>query len=526
MRFSPRRGEISALLLLSGLLGLFAGLSLSWDLCEDSPVMAYLAYAVDRFQLTPYRDLFDMNLPGTYGLYLLLGRCGGYTDLGYHCGDLIILGVLLAGTAYWMRPFGRRTAWLAALLFGFFYLGSGPAVSMEREYLILLPLLAALIFLTFFRLGPGWRAAAVGLCLGMAALIKPQALLVVPLLAAFLLWMDTAPGAGPRLPGIARVAGALAAGTVAPLAVAAVWLLSSGAWPGFRDMVVDYWPLYNALTGSGEVVLGVARLKYLAAGTVQFGGLHVWLASAALGLYLVLYRTTAAPAQKRQALLLAGLAAVCALLPAVAGKFWPYHWLPCAYFLLLLSSLCLSGPLRAARRGERIYPKLALVAVMALGLRPPPGFLAWVQGEGLGTQRHRLAREVAADLKTRLQPGDRVQPLDWTEGAVHAMLLAGAPPATPFLYDFHFYHHADSPCIQGLRQQFMDGLAAAPPRFIIRTTRRDTVLSGARAAGHFPALDEFLGRHYAPAAEGSGYVIFERQEALAGEFSRLGSRPF
>ena len=47
--------------------------------------------------------------------------------------------------------------------------------------------------------------------------------------------------------------------------------------------------------------------------------------------------------------------------------------------------------------------------------------------------------EIAAFLLAAdLQPGDTVLPVDWTEGAVHAMLIAKALPASPFIYDYYF----------------------------------------------------------------------------------------
>ncbi len=45
--------------------------------------MLYLAYLMDRFGCVPYRDLFDINAPGTYAIYQLLGPYFGYDDLPF-----------------------------------------------------------------------------------------------------------------------------------------------------------------------------------------------------------------------------------------------------------------------------------------------------------------------------------------------------------------------------------------------------------------------------------------------------------
>ena len=99
--------------------------------------------------------------------------------------------------------------------------------------------------------------------------------------------------------------------------------------------------------------------------------------------------------------------------------------------------------------------------------------------------------------------------LDWTGGAVHAMLRLDARPATRYLYDFSFYHHPSSPIIQGLRSDFMRELDAASPRFVIRIldTARPT---GPGTTDRFPELEAALARRYRRLAARPEYVLYER----------------
>ena len=47
--------------------------------------------------------------------------------------------------------------------------------------------------------------------------------------------------------------------------------------------------------------------------------------------------------------------------------------------------------------------------------------------------------EIAKYLKDHLEPGDTVQPMDWTGAKIlKGMLIARAKVATSFVYDFHF----------------------------------------------------------------------------------------
>ena len=123
----------------------------------------------------------------------------------------------------------------------------------------------------------------------------------------------------------------------------------------------------------------------------------------------------------------------------------------------------------------------------------------------------RKAEEIGAYLEAHLEDGDTVQPLDWTGGAVHGMLLARAPLATRYLYDFHFYHHVSEREIRAQRLRFLTELAAARPRFVVRVTDRPWP-TGEDTSAVFSELEAYLDLHYATAARGEGYSILERRE--------------
>ena len=50
------------------LAGFLAGRSLDWPLIHDAPLFHYVAWLMGQ-GLVPYRDIFDMNLPGVYLLH-------------------------------------------------------------------------------------------------------------------------------------------------------------------------------------------------------------------------------------------------------------------------------------------------------------------------------------------------------------------------------------------------------------------------------------------------------------------------
>ena len=119
--------------------------------------------------------------------------------------------------------------------------------------------------------------------------------------------------------------------------------------------------------------------------------------------------------------------------------------------------------------------------------------------------------EIADWLKSRLLPGDTVQPLDWTGGSIHAMLLAEAKLATRFIYDCHFYHHISSTYTQKLRESFIEQLHETTPRFIIEISTRKPWVSGIDTTREFPKLKDFLDDYYKIAFKGDGYLIYEQE---------------
>jgi hypothetical protein len=112
-------------------------------------------------------------------------------------------------------------------------------------------------------------------------------------------------------------------------------------------------------------------------------------------------------------------------------------------------------------------------------------------------------------VAAELSPQDKVQPLDWVEGAVHAMLIAEALPATPYIYDYYFYHYISNPYIQEIRRKHIAVLRANPPRYMIDITVKVRP-TGLDTTDRFPELEEFIASRYHVAQTGHNYRILER----------------
>lgn len=477
-------------------------LSLKWRMVHDSPIMLYIAFLMERFDYVPYRDFFDMNMPGTYLINLLVGRVFGYNDTGFRIADLFYLIMILAATRQMMKPLGRQVAFGSAVLFGLVYLGLGPEMSMQREFLLLLPIGAAVYLSTSLPgLHPGVKAGITGLFFGLAAIIKPHAVVSWPLLMIF-----QVRATGQRECCRKTVFGAAALGFAIPVLAGLVYLWQAGALPYYLDIAVNYWPLYGRLNGEHWAISGLDRVKYLIKGLLTFGYHFLWLLTALLGIYIAFYRSGFSEKQKQHVLLLMGMAALYGVYPAFSGQFWVYHWLPFLYFTVMLSSLCFTDQLWGAARIEKVLPA-ALVVVVLLFYAYPPKMVSYAKE----APKDGRVDKIAAYIGPRLKPGDLVQPLDWTGGAVHGMLIARARLATPFIYDFHFYHHVSDNYIQKLRRQFISGFKTSKPRFVIEITAEDKPwVSGPDTTREFPELKRVIEEQYKPVDKGDGFVIYER----------------
>jgi hypothetical protein len=312
--------------------------------------------------------------------------------------------------------------------------------------------------------------------------------------------------------GIAAPLAAWAAGLALPAALMLVQLGLTGALVPFAETVRGYWPLFGSLDGRHHTTEGLDRLRALAEGVSRMGGHKLWLAPAAVGIAVALFRADLSAERRGQVILTAALCALAILFTAVSGRFWDYHWLPFLYFVLMLASLCFLPPPEGARPVQRWLPLLVVLAVIAANVRPPFAFRQQLAGRPLPLPGLGRTDEMAEYLRGSLRPGDTVQALDWTGGAIQAMLIARAPAATPFVTDFSFYHHVSDPFIRDLRARFAASFAEAAPRVVLRVDKHKPWPGGADTSREFEEIDRALERDYRVDHTGYGYRIYRRRD--------------
>ncbi len=345
-----------------GWAGLMLVFSLFWRMRHDTPLIHYAAFLMNEYGAVPYRDFFETSWVGTFLVHAGFTALFGYGDTAFMIANALWLGLLALITWRLMVPFGRPAALFAIGLFGAVYLGHGPSILLQRNYLGILPIALAVLLSLQTDKSALHRQAMIGFLFGCAASIKPHLAIAAPLVVLFTS-IDRRQGQwrGQALPIIGEIAIAVAGFAIsfgAPL----LWLWQTGGMPAFWDILTHYLPLHQSMNGQYEVLGGAALLQ---GKVLNFGyEMIFWLVpvGAALFIHFGTLKPSWTGANKR-ALYLIGLAGLYALYTWIAGKFWDYHWMPMTYFACLLTALAVGN----AQPGVSCLPVKALILILALG---------------------------------------------------------------------------------------------------------------------------------------------------------------
>jgi hypothetical protein len=466
----------------TALVALFAcGCSLFWRMYLDTPILLYLAKQMVQQGAVPYRDFVEMNLPLTYGFFSGIVVVLGSSDLSVAVAQALVVGLVSGGMAYALAGAGRGCAGFGALM-GVLRLYSGTwGFTLQRELLALIPVTILL--------GMGFRVCVIRLrhtllaafCLAALTLIKPQVTLyALPALVLMGLRLD---GWRARLLNLLIVTGVYSA----VLALCAAWLIRCGAWQGFCE-VVQYWFLYGQMNFCYVFQTGPERMQGIMRGVAKM----VFSPYLALAILSLGVGVRSRALSRRAAWAWCALLAISLVVPALSGQFWGYHRLPFFYLCVVSSGYLMTGPRWSVACA-------ALVALLWCGFTVPR-VIAEARSPAAVRLNHGVADFFAEYLKKHAEPGVRVQPIDWADGALHGMLLADARLATRFPYTFYFYHHVSHPLIQRFRATFMDELRKAPPDYLFEVTGAPKPTGLDTRAG-FAAFDAWRAEQYRVVAQ-------------------------
>lgn len=194
-----------------------------------------------------YRDAFDTNLPGMPWLHAAVRASLGWSSEALQAVDVVVVGSLVVLLVGWLPAGASPRACLGtALVLVAFYGTTSEWCRAQRDVWMMLPALLALGLrriqvrrscdpMTWGRPWP-WLPVAEGVCWGAAFWIKPHVALAA--LAAWLVGVVAVWRAGgSRVRRLALDALGLLSGGLLAGVPGTAWLVASGAWPSFWDVV-------------------------------------------------------------------------------------------------------------------------------------------------------------------------------------------------------------------------------------------------------------------------------------------------
>ena len=527
-----------------------------WPLVGDASLIHYIGFLIER-GWAPYRDLSDMNMPGSYLIELAAMHFFGMGALAWRLFDFTLLAI--ASTSYCViatnsgapsfpalsERVGSIERWLPALfassLFILIHGRDGLAQGGQRDLTMAVCLVAAtaFLFVAVRRRAPS-HAAIFGLLSGIAVTIKPTAILLTLaelLLAIYALRgssMNTRPdrdiatprspkGKAPNISPFQLTASAAAAYLIAPM-ITLAFLLREHAFTAFLATTRGVIPYYASL--------GHRPLSYILLHSLSplLSLVLLWLPMLALD-RTQLHEDRNHPRDWERTALLAGV--TFGILNCILqARALPYYRYPLLAFLLPLMALDFTRALKLRPSASPGAPSFAAssrrVGSADLNRSGAPSFAASSRRVGSNAARvlaiaalivggfflapqsailiHRY-RWWETDFITSLeqnlnalggaQLSGHIQCIDSVSGCGNVLYLMRLEPATGVLSDFLLFGPDDVPIIRDTRSQFSAGLLHDPPHVIIVTSHLHLAdLEIYQKLDRWPAFASFLADRY------------------------------
>ncbi len=510
MRFEPARlfrVAVATSLTLSALL--FFLWSWRWPLVGDASLIHYIGFLIQH-GWAPYRDLGDMNMPGSFLIEIAAMHLFGTGDLAWRLFDFTLLAIAsasffvitpsrasgLGGPSFAVSsqrmgseaPRQSGHNWLPGLfsasLFILIHGRDGLAEGGQRDLTMAVLLLTATAFLfVAVRKGSPWSAAAFGLLSGIALTIKPTALplsLIQLLLAATALrrfrmaFLHLGRSRANRSVLIQFVAPAALASLIAP-AIALIFLLREHALAAFLAGFHGIIPYYASL---GHRPLSFVLLHSI---SPLLPIVIAWLVVLTLQGRILYWSDN----WERNVLLIGVL---FGLLNCIAQqRALPYYRYPLLVFLLPLMaidfttattpgapSMTVSSSWVGSGRAASALATLALL-FGAFALAPQSAILIhryrWRETDFITTLQQSLTTLGGPALS------GHIQCIDSISGCGNVLYRMRLEPATGVLSDFLLFGAVSDhqppdeiPILRDTRAQFSSAIAANPPQVIVVTS--------------------------------------------------------
>lgn len=496
-----RAERILRVLLMVELLGAFAFMvarSLHWPLLADAQVMRYANFLIDH-GFAPYREILDINMPGTYFSDRLAVFLFGTSDLGWRMYDIFLMVSATLGMIAIAWPIDWLAGLIGGVLFALLHAADGPTGSGERDQFITVLTIVgcAFLFHAVRRSQPGWMAF-LGFCLGIAATVKPTtaplgilllAMACVVLQRRRVRWMQY------------MLYGLLGAGVAA--AIFFGFLLRHHSLAAFVEITRSITSYYTGI----DRVRPITLLREIVPRPMRLL-VPVGIALAAMNRREWNW--------ERWALMLCAAAGTFSYV--LQGKAFYHHRYELMAFCLAWFAIEMA--IAARRSGAARW--LALVGIAVAMVLVVPKCLVQIQ-HATYAKLFSFTTDAEADLRTigvdRLQ--GKVQCLDMTDGCMNALYRLRLVQNSGSMGDtLYFSADNSSPVVQHYRKLFWEHLQVDPPDVFLMSNELFLDAPTFDKVKRWPLFAQYLTEHYDLTCERRidekfAYRIYVRKGSIA-----------
>jgi hypothetical protein len=442
-----------------------------WPLVHDEPIMHYVVFLTSH-GLAPYKDIIDMQMPGSYITDELVIHILGPGSGAEIIWDFLNCVITVLAAAWITGPKRRAAGLIAGCLTCMWHLKDGAWCLGERDWVV-----TALLFLSVACLLQSIRknqSAWVGLaflCAGLAASIKPPALLI-PLACFGVILVRVAPRAS-------FIKGSVfwsVLGLLVPMSIVAAYILSFNVMHEFIKSMTSLTPYYASLQR-----LSVKTLISSVTILIQLG-----IIAAAMFFAKKSWRST------ESSLLL--VAAACGgLLYLIQGKGFSYHAYVFAGFVMLWMMYELSDENRTLTLWS--FSQSIALALLVLWMARLSLSIEKVTPYPTGTVDS-LERDLRS-LNVKELSG-HVQCLDMTlGGCLDVLYRLRLVQSTGYISDFYLFPRQPTPLTDEYQKRFYQSVTENPPAvFILSSHTWPGDSFGYSKVSNFPLLQQLLENRY------------------------------
>lgn len=463
--------------------------SRNWPFVNDAVLIRYATFLLDR-GFAPYRQIYDLNLPGSYLVDWVVKHLLGESAFAWRIFDVGLLAIICWAMFSLARRQSRFAGLYAGLLFALFHARDGSAQLGQRDLTITALLMAASAVLLL----DNWpkmylRYINFGLLVGLAATIKPQAIIFLP---AALIPYWSLPRPEPFTPAafkeVIKVFCLSILSALLPIIGFALWLIREGSLSTFWIITTSLIPLH-ARIGRHSFLYLLGRC---------FTASHATLFILAVFLAVAGWQTYEVSLERRRTNILLiygmgfGLASYMMQL-----KGYPYHRYPFVAFLFLFVTLEFTHALNS-------FGKRQFIAVCGLvfGL-----VLSILYTDHSMHDRGQLPQvaSLAGDLNSLggARLSGNIQCIDTIDGCLAALYQLRLTQSTGILYDEFLFlppnlvTPMEEKTVDTIKRDFLDRMLTVPPKIVVVTPWLfPNGPNDYQKLDMWPAFNNFLSRCY------------------------------